>query len=314
MRFILDFLSRGFRFFRSLGRTPPPRRPNKVAVESSKYWSAHTVHVGSEHLESAEASLEYFDWRCAQYPGYLDLMPVTGFDGLDILDYGCGPGHDLVGFATYSQPRSLLGVDVSEKAIEIAGDRLVLHGFDSRTQVQKFEGTGIALPASSIDYIHSSGVLHHLPNLPDVLDEFARVLRKEGRVRVMVYNRESLWWHLYVPYAMQIRQKTLAQSIPLPDAFRMSTDGFDCPISEAYTLGSFSKIAGAAGFRTKLVGSSISLTELSMWNKYSRRAVRDKRLGQEHRIFLEEVSEDSSGNLSSLGEVPGINLVLELSR
>jgi ubiquinone/menaquinone biosynthesis C-methylase UbiE len=241
-------------------------------------------------------------------------MPVAGFDGLDLLDYGCGPGHDIVGFATYSQPRSLRGLDVSEKALEIARKRIELHGFDRRTQVGRIEGSGIALPDSSVDYIHSSGVLHHVPNLANVLDEFARVLREEGRVRLMVYNRESLWWHLYVPYVMQIRRRIIARSVPLPDAFRMSTDGFDCPISEAYTLESFAKVASASGFITELVGSSISLTELSMWKKYSRVAVRDKRLGQEHRSFLQEVSTDSSGNLSRLGAVPGINLVLELSR
>jgi ubiquinone/menaquinone biosynthesis C-methylase UbiE len=288
--------------------------PNRLLLGPSKYWSGHTVHVENQNLESAEASLDYFHWRCDQYPGYLDLMPVAGFDGLDLLDYGCGPGHDIVGFATYSQPRSILGIDVSEKALEIARKRLELHGFDRRTQVGRIEGSGIELPDSSIDYIHSSGVLHHLPNLANVLNEFARVLREGGRVRLMVYNRESLWWHLYVPYVMQIRRRIIARSVPITDAFRMSTDGFDCPISEAYTLKSFAEVASASGFRTELVGSSISLTELSMWKKYSRSAVKDRRLGQEHRSFLQEVSADSSGNLSRLGAVPGINLVLELSR
>ena len=27
-------------------------------------------------------------------------MPVSGRDGDIVLDYGCGPGHDLVGFMT----------------------------------------------------------------------------------------------------------------------------------------------------------------------------------------------------------------------
>ena len=31
-------------------------------------------------------------------------MPVNQADGLVVLDYGCGPGNDLVGFGHFSNP------------------------------------------------------------------------------------------------------------------------------------------------------------------------------------------------------------------
>ncbi len=44
-----------------------------------------------------------------------------------ILDYGCGPGNDLVGYGVYSNAKKLIGIDVSEKALELARRRLLLH-------------------------------------------------------------------------------------------------------------------------------------------------------------------------------------------
>src|SRR5687768_14872252 len=79
-------------------------RPTDADVRD--YWTSHNV---TAHLRfaSAQESLDYFHWRNSQYPGYIDLMPMSGFDGRIILDFGCGPGHDLVGFGTYSKPARL---------------------------------------------------------------------------------------------------------------------------------------------------------------------------------------------------------------
>ena len=70
---------------------------------SEEYWSGHNV---TNHLSfrSAMESLRYLDWRNDQYIGYIDLLPVCGHDGEAVLDFGCGPGNDLVGFLKYSKP------------------------------------------------------------------------------------------------------------------------------------------------------------------------------------------------------------------
>lgn len=289
--------------------------PEPVDLPSPEhYWSLHTVHVSDRFLRSAEESLRYFHWRCDQYPGYLELMPVRGLDDCDVLDYGCGPGHDVVGIATFSRPRSLIGLDVSDRALAIATQRLALHQFGDHVALRRLSCERIPLPDSSIDYIHSSGVLHHLENPAEALHEFARVMRPEGRARIMVYNRNSLWWHLYVPYVLQLRRQVLDPSIPLPTAFRMSTDGFQCPISVAYTPAAFFLVAEEAGLKASFVGTSISQTELDVWKKYGQRALADSRLAEEHRDFLREVSVDEGGLPVRHGASPGLNLVLELCR
>lgn len=283
--------------------------------DPKSYWSKHTVSFSPARLRSASASLDYFDWRNSQYPGYIDLMPVSGLSGLDVLDFGCGPGHDLVGIATYSSPRALLGIDVSEKAVAIAQKRIALHGFGPQVSVKLYDGVRIPLPDASLDFIHSSGVVHHLSDIPAALSEFARVLRPNGRVKLMVYNQESVWWHLYVPYVLQIRRKRLPRGLSPEEAFRMSTDGRNCPVSQAFTRDSFAEMAKPAGFATDFLGSSISVREIRIWDKYHNLAIEDKRLDQIHRNFLVEVRSKASGE-SAIGreKLPGVNLHLELER
>jgi SAM-dependent methyltransferase len=125
---------------------------------SEEYWARHNVtnHVT---FKDATESLRYLDWRNDQYIGYIDLLPVRGHDKETILDFGCGPGNDLVGFLTYSRPARLVGADVSGPSLEEARSRLELHGADFEL-IKLSESTG-ALPFADgeFDYIHCSGVL-----------------------------------------------------------------------------------------------------------------------------------------------------------
>jgi len=48
------------------------------------------------------------------------------------------------------------------------------------------------LPHSSFDSVYSFGVLHHIPNVEDVLTEIVRVLKPAAEGVFMVYNENSL--------------------------------------------------------------------------------------------------------------------------
>ena len=116
-------------------------------------------------LGLGEQSLNHFEWRNSQYPGYIELMPVKNYDNKVVLDYGCGPGNDLVGFSEFSNPKELIGADVSKPSLELAKKRLLLHRKDVRLLHLEEKENKILLADNSIDLIHSSGVLHHCKNL-----------------------------------------------------------------------------------------------------------------------------------------------------
>ncbi|MEJ8835232.1 class I SAM-dependent methyltransferase [Ramlibacter sp. AN1133] len=278
----------------------------------ASYWTDHNVTLHKVFASRAE-SVEYFHWRCDQYPGYLDLMPVAGFDGQDILDYGCGPGHDLVGFLEYSKPRRVVGVDVSRSSLAEATHRLKLHGGERvELLLARPDQTALPFEDASFDYIHSSGVLHHVPDLRASLRELRRLLRPGGRMRVMVYNHDSLWMHLYVAHTLRLRNKTIPADLPIRQAFTRSTDGPDCPIANCYTGAEFAAEAAAAGLACRTVGAAVSLHELHQLQQFRLEACMDLALEREHREFLLALTFDHRGTPLWNGLPAGVDLVLEL--
>src|SRR5215475_4593523 len=89
------------------------------------YWGEHTVN--SVPFKTADESLKYLQWRSEQYPAFHEFMQLYGnHDDQVVLDYGCGPGNDLVGFLVYTNAKEVIGIDVSEKALGLAMQRLAL--------------------------------------------------------------------------------------------------------------------------------------------------------------------------------------------
>src|SRR6185437_7824589 len=254
------------------GGAAPDAAPG-AAVAS--YWTDHNV-TAHHRFATAADSLNYFHWRNDQYFGYIDLMPVAGQDGKVVVDFGCGPGHDLVGFGAYSKPSRLIGIDVSPSSLAEARDRLALHGIRCELIALDPSATTLPLADGSVDYLHSSGVLHHTPEPAGWLREFRRVLRRDAGARIMVYNYDSLWLHLYVAYQKQLVEGTLV-GLDLRAAFAKTTDGPDCPISRVYRPTEFVALAKEAGFDAEFLGAGISMHEASLLpNRFA--AIQDYRL------------------------------------
>lgn len=284
---------------------PDVHKPN---MSVSEYWNHHNV-TNHRAFATAEESLQYFAWRNSQYVNYLKLMPVAGFDGQRVLDFGCGPGHDLVGFGVYSKPAQLAGVDVSAASIREARARLDLHHISA--DVRRLEpGQPLPFADASFDHIHSSGVLHHVDDLQSTLRELKRVLRPGGSLYVMVYNHDSLWMHLLVAYHRTIVEGRYAGLTP-QQQFAHSTDGEACPIANCYRADEFIAIAKAAGFNGEFAGAAVSMRELSLLNTRFD-AIMDPRLPVESRRFLEALEFDQRMLPMVAGRHAGIDAVYHL--
>lgn len=276
----------------------------------TEYWSTRNVTF-HHHFISAAESLDFLHWRNSQYLFIDELMPTSGFDDKVILDYGCGPGHDVVGFVSFSKPRRVIAMDVSPTSVGEAAHRLSLHGASEIVEFHKIEEEAATLPLDdhSVDYIHSAGVLHHVTNLDKVLGEFRRVLKPDGFVRIMVYNYDSLWVHLYVAFLRQIVEGIDAER-PLYDAFRRSTDGPDCPVSRCYKPAEFAAVAARAGFDCRHLGNAVSVWEMSLMHRRFE-AIMNPQLKREHRDFLKALQFDAFGRPLSQGHVAGIDSVFQ---
>jgi ubiquinone/menaquinone biosynthesis C-methylase UbiE len=269
------------------------RARRRILNESSAdFWTRYNVTL-HRRFSSAPESLAYFHWRNHQYIDYERLMPVGGQDGRVVLDYGCGPGNDLVGFGTYSAPSRLIGVDVSRTSLEQASVRLSLHNIKAELIPISESDKQLPFADASIDYIHSSGVVHHTPDPLATLREFRRIIRSDGAGRVMVYNYNSLWLHLHVAYVQRVL-KGRYRNLPIREAYSRFTDGEECPIAFVYKPSEFIALSNQAGFDCVHTGSALAAQEMAdfpmRWS-----AIMSEQLEHEHRQFLSELRLDDRG-------------------
>jgi SAM-dependent methyltransferase len=124
---------------------------------------------GSTELDEREA--RFYDW----------LVGLTGEPaGGQLLDVACGQGK----FLAYAHSRGfeLTGVDVSDVAVEIAGERV--------PEAHVVLGAGESLPFEddSFDVVTCIGSLEHFPDPAAGAAEMARVLRPGGSAVIFVPN------------------------------------------------------------------------------------------------------------------------------
>jgi SAM-dependent methyltransferase len=265
----------------------------KDRPESIEYWTRHNVTV-HHPFTSAEDSLNQLQFRNQQYPGYIDLLPVSGKDGLAVLDYGCGPGHDLVGFAHYSRPKRLVGIDISPSSLAEAEERLKLHHVQAELVRVDYGAYDLPFDAASFDYIHCSGVLMCIKEPARLLREFHRLLKPTGELRLMVYNYDSIWLHLYVAYVVQI-ENDLYSDLPPEVAFTRTTDGEDCPVNAIWRPEEMLALGRDAGFDPEFLGAAVSLWELHLLPR-RHIACLQPALPRESRTFLMGLRIDAQGH------------------
>jgi ubiquinone/menaquinone biosynthesis C-methylase UbiE len=281
-------------------------------TDVADYWTRHNVTLHHQFASPAE-SVAYLEWRNDQYFDYIKHMPLHGVDGLSVLDFGCGPGHDLVGFGLYSKPARLVGADLSSSSLGEARDRLALHGVACELRQLDPRASRLPFEDGTFDFLHSSGVIHHVEDTLTTMRELARILKKGGRGQIMIYNRDSVWYHLYVSYQIRLMEGRYAD-LSVDEAFARSTDGEDCPISRVHRPEEFVRIAEEAGLSCRFVGAGISAYEAMLFHELRFKANMDRRLAPESRRFLHELTLDERGLPMHRGALAGIDACFAIAK
>ncbi|HZS11899.1 MAG TPA: class I SAM-dependent methyltransferase [Nitrospirales bacterium] len=100
-----------------------------------------------------------------------------------VLDLACGSGYGAALLARTA--RRVLAADVSRSALQYGA---VHHGAANVQRLQS-DGCRLALRAASIDVIVSFETIEHVPDMPQLLREFHRVLKPDGLLLVSTPNR-----------------------------------------------------------------------------------------------------------------------------
>lgn len=161
-----------------------------LKAEVKAFWERGAC--GEVYCEGGDAKsrLEAQARRRYELEPYLE--PFARFHegcGKDVLEIGVGMGADHLEWAK-ARPRSLCGVDLTERAVAFTRERLAAWGYESNLQVADAEK--LPFPNNAFDIVYSWGVLHHSPNTPGAIEEVYRVLRPGGLARIMIYHSHSL--------------------------------------------------------------------------------------------------------------------------
>ncbi len=254
---------------------------------SQSFWNENTVSSPKNGFTSISESLNHLNWRNNQYIDSYKNMDFHNAHRKIVLDYGCGPGNGIINIINSAKPKEIHAVDVSKRSIFLAKKRADLHKlkvyFHQINENDKIYG----IESNSVDVIKCDGVLHHIEDMGFVLKEFKRILKKKGVINLMVYNRDSLWFHLHVNYELMIK-RNIFHNLSADEIFRISTDGFQCPVSKCFSPSDFIDICNKNKFKSKLKNISISLFELKKV-KILNEAINSHKIEKNSRDFLKQV-------------------------
>jgi SAM-dependent methyltransferase len=128
-----------------------------------------------------------------QIPAFAGFESATG---KRVLEIGVGMGADFQRWL--SAGADAVGVDLTERAVELASERVRRAGYSPDIRVGDAER--LPFQDSEFDLVYSWGVLHHTPDTERAFAEAIRVLRPGGELRVMIYHR-----HSWVAFAAWVR-------------------------------------------------------------------------------------------------------------
>jgi len=118
---------------------------------------------------------------------YLRNQKVIETEGKVILDAGCGTGYKSLVLAEANPGARIVGIDLSEEAVNLAQQRLQHHGFENA----EFHVLAIEnLPQLNIkfDYVNNDEVLYILPDIAVGLQAMKSVLKPDGIIRANLHS------------------------------------------------------------------------------------------------------------------------------
>lgn len=155
------------------------------------------------------------------------------FGGKSVLEIGCGSGIDSLEFARHGA--KVMAVDFTDNAVKLTDELAKEAGL--AVKVAKVDAKKLNFAENSFDCVYSFGVLHHIPDVTQAINEIHRVLKPGGKVMAMLYNRDSLLYAYSIIYLHGIREQLLLDGSSTEEELvsHYSERNEGCPYTKAYT-------------------------------------------------------------------------------
>ncbi len=147
------------------------------AAQSSKFSKAYF-----EEIES----FRYFD-----QPFIHSFAQFTRYHGKKVLEVGFGAGTDFVQWLRAGAHAT--GIDLTPEGLENLRHRIEVYNLPAPERIQTGDAENLPFESNTFDLGYSFGVLHHSPNTVKAIGELIRVVKPGGEIKIMVYNRHSIF-------------------------------------------------------------------------------------------------------------------------
>ncbi|MEX0940397.1 MAG: class I SAM-dependent methyltransferase [Candidatus Babeliales bacterium] len=164
----------------------------QLKKEVAHYWNQESC--GTEHTQAEKFSLDYFksieEYRYTIEPEIFSFAQFTRFHKKKILEVGIGAGTD---FLQWIRAGSFAyGIDLTQEALDNTKKRLALENLQAH-ELQTADAENLPYQNNFFDCVYSWGVIHHSPDTVKCLEEIIRVTKPNGVIKIMIYNRYSLF-------------------------------------------------------------------------------------------------------------------------
>jgi ubiquinone/menaquinone biosynthesis C-methylase UbiE len=187
------------------------------------YWNGHIpwAFTGDD--------VSYEEKRRLRYSLQDYMHDSIGFDSYKsklVIELGSGGGIDSAEFVKCGA--EVISLDFTETGTRTT--QKLLESANLSANVVKSSALRLPFREKIFDCVYSFGVLHHIPEIRQVLDESFRILKPDGVIICMLYNRNSML------YAYSILDLHSNEGLGEEERLRMYSErSLGCPYTRAYT-------------------------------------------------------------------------------
>ncbi len=171
----------------------PASNQDELKGEVREFWNQ--LSCDTQVASSTKFSRDYFEeiesFRYYDQPFIHAFAQFTRYRGKRILEVGFGAGTDFIQWLRAGARASRL--DLTPEALENLKRRIEVYQLPGPEQVMVADAENLPFESGSFDLGYSFGVLHHSPDTEKAISELVRVVRPGGDVKIMLYNRRSIY-------------------------------------------------------------------------------------------------------------------------
>jgi len=180
-------------------------QPSKEELKSEvrEFWNR--LSCDTQVASSPKFSRNYFEeiesFRYHDQPFIHAFAQFTRYYGKRILEVGFGAGTDFIQWLRAGARAS--GIDLTQEALENLTHRIQAYELPAPEQIMVGDAEKLPFESNSFDLGYSFGVLHHSPDTEKAIAELVRVVRAGGEIKMMLYNRHSIYvFNQWVKFAL----------------------------------------------------------------------------------------------------------------